>query len=138
MVTKTITYKDFNENTRTETYYFHLTEAEALELSTRPGFKEATESLKKTVENATSSDGTIDKTKLLVATPEIVSLLREVIYMSYGEKSDDGRNFIKMRTGQRLADEFITTQAYSDLFMELLSNDISAAEFMNHVMPQKN
>jgi hypothetical protein len=118
MLKKTITYVDFNGVERQDDFYFNLSKAEVaeLELSTKGGLAE---SLKELV---ASDDGAL-----------IVAKFKEIILMAYGQKSDDGRRFIK---SDDLVTEFTQSNAYSELFMLLATNAEAAAEFMNGVVPQ--
>ena len=118
MLKKTVTYTDYDGEERTEDYYFNLTEAEIteMELTTTGG-------MEKTIER-------IIKAKDM---PEITKLFKELILKSYGEKSADGRRFIK---NDQLRQEFTETEAYSKIFMELCTNDTAAAEFVNGIIPK--
>lgn len=120
MLKKTITYTDFDGNERTEDYYFNLTEAEIaeLELSTEGGFR-------KMVNRITNA-----KSQL-----ELVALFEKLIMLSYGVKSPDGRKFVK---NDEVREEFKSTQAYSDLYMELITDSKKAAEFFNAIVPNQN
>lgn len=122
MLTKTIKYVDFNGQEREEVFYFNLTKAEVaeMELETPGGLSEKI----KRITNA--QDG-----------PEIIKVFKELILRSYGEKSDDGRHFIKVRGGEPLHLGFSQTEAYSVLFMELAQNAESAANFFNGIIPQE-
>lgn len=117
MLKKTITYEDFDGNKRTETFYFNLTQAEVaeMELSTKGGL---VAKINKIIETEDSE--------------AIIAIFKEVIAKAYGEKSEDGRRFIK---NKELREAFIQTQAYSDLFMELATNADAAAAFMNGIVP---
>jgi hypothetical protein len=117
MLKKTITYTDFDDVVRTETFYFNLTQAEALELEVS-----STGGLQKMIDRIINAD---DRKKL-------IELFKEVILKAYGEKSDDGKHFVK---SQELRDRFAQTMAYSDLFIELATNTNSATEFMNGIVP---
>ena len=117
MIKKTMTYTDYDGNQRTEDFYFNLSKAELTEmqLSTDGGLGEM---LKKLI-------GTRDGKR-------IVEFFKDFVLRSYGEKSPDGRRFIK---NQELRDSFSQTEAYSDLFMELATSDDAAAIFVNGVIP---
>ena len=117
MIKKTITYTDYNGNSRTEDFYFHLTKAEItkMEMST--------------------SGGLAEKIQRVVAAQDqtsIIAIFEDLIQKSYGVKTPDGRGFLK-----RAADleAFMSTEAYSQLFMELATDDKIAAEFVNGIMP---
>ena len=117
MIKKTITYVDFDGNEREEEFYFNLTEAEVveLELGMTGGLSET---LRKII--ATSD------------TPSIIKYFKDIILKAYGEKSPDGKRFIK---SEELSTAFAQTNAYSDLFMELAMDDKMASEFVNGILP---
>lgn len=119
MLKKTMTTVDFGGTERTEDYYFNLTKAEIMEmqLCTDGGF---VETVKKIVEA---------KNQL-----ELTRLFKKIICASYGVLSPDGRKFVK---NQQVLDDFMATQAYSDLYIELLSGDGKAAEdFVTGILPK--
>lgn len=121
MLKKTITYTDYNEVERTEDFYFNLSKAELaeMELSVDGGFAETTKKIADT-KNA----------------PELVKLFKELILKAYGEKSADGRRFMKVdEKGNSLAIGFSQTEAYSQLFMELSQDADAAAKFFTGVIP---
>ena len=101
MIKKTITYKDFNDNERTEDFYFHLMESEILEMEM--GVK----------------GGLTEMINKIVATqdaPKLIELFKDLVFKAYGEKSADGRQFMKSK---ELSKAFSETPAYSIIFMEL-------------------
>lgn len=118
MLKKTITYVDFNGDEVSEDFFFHLSKAELveLELSHEGGL---TEQLKRIVE---AEDG-----------KAIVAEFKNIILGSYGERSPDGKRFIKNQT---IRDEFESTEAYSTLFMELVTDAEKAAEFVQGIIPK--
>lgn len=117
MLKKRIKYTDYDGEVREEDFYFNLNKAEIIEmeLSTVGG-------LKQMIEKITDSKDM----------PQLIALFKELIIKSYGEKSPDGKRFVKSR---ELSDAFMQTEAYSELFMELATNDESAAEFVNGIIP---
>lgn len=119
MYKKTITYEDYNGSTRTEDFYFNLTEAEVTEmqLSVKGGFAEMINNMVKA--NDLGS---------------LIGIMKEMIVKSYGIKSDDGRRFIKK---PEYVEEFTETPAFSALYMELATDEKAAANFINKVMPAK-
>ncbi len=117
MLKKTITYEDFNGETVSEDFFFHLSKAELVELElSHDGGLSA--SLKRIVD---AEDG-----------KAIVAEFKNSILSSYGKRSDDGKRFIK---NQALRDEFESTEAYSSLFMELVMDTDAAIEFINGIIP---
>lgn len=120
MLTKTITYTDYNGLERTEKFYFNLTEAEVaeMELTTAGGLSD-----------------TITKIVEAKDVPTLIRIFKDLILKAYGEKSADGRRFIK---NDELREAFSQTEAYSQLFMELAFDADKAAEFVNGIAPHKN
>lgn len=121
MITKTITYNDYNGNERTEDFLFNLTTAELMEMemSVDGGLAEKIDRITKTQK-----------------APELIKIFKDLINRSYGEKSDDGRRFVKVNdAGVPLYIGFTQTEAYSQLFMELATNAEKAAEFVNGIIP---
>lgn len=118
MLKKTITYTDFDGNDRTEDFYFNLTTAELmdLELSRPGGFSEY----------ITAIINAKDITTL-------ISEFRNLIDISYGVKSPDGKRFIKTT---EVLEEFKQTQAYSDFYMTLATDSKAGSEFINGIMPK--
>lgn len=118
MLKKTITYTDFNGDSRTEDFYFNLSKAELINLDLEmPGGLDAY--AKKIIRDGNRS--------------EIVKLFKRIILGSYGEKDDTGRRFIKTK---EMTDAFEQTNAFSELYMELLSDENNMVAFVNGVIPK--
>ena len=66
-------------------------------------------------------------------TPSLVTLFKDIIFKAYGEKSADGKRFIKSK---ELSTAFSQTEAYSNLYMELVTNTEAAIEFINGIVPK--
>lgn len=111
------TYTDYNGVSRTEDFYFNLTQAEVteMELSVDGGLVEMINRI------VAAKDG-----------KQIIALFKDIVLRSYGEKSPDGRRFIK---NDELRNAFAQTEAYSDLFMELATDSQKASEFINGIVP---
>lgn len=117
MLKKTITYTDFNDVERTEDFYFNLTKAEIMEMEMSvPG----------------GLGGMIQKIVSAQDAPALIKLFKELILKAYGEKSADGKRFIK---NDELSEAFAQTEAYSILFMELATDDKAASEFITKIIP---
>ena len=117
MLKKTITYMDFNDVERTEDFYFNLTKAEIMEMEMSvPG----------------GLGGMIQKIVSAQDAPDLIKLFKELILKAYGEKSADGKRFIK---NDELSESFAQTEAYSILFMELATDDKAASEFITKIIP---
>ena len=117
MIKKTITFEDYNGMQRTEDHYFHLNKAEIakMEMSVQGGLAE--------------------RIKRIVAAqdqPAIIEVFEDLIKRSYGVKTADGRGFDK---NPKHIEEFMATEAYSILFMELATDAEAAAAFINGIIP---
>lgn len=117
MLKREITYVDYNGVERIEPHYFNLTKAELMEME------------------MSTAGGLAEMIQRIVAAqdaPAIISVFKKLILKAYGMKSPDGKRFIK---SEELSTEFAQTEAYSQLFMELATNDKAAAEFINGIVP---
>ena len=117
MLTKTIKYTDYNDVEREETYRFNLSKAELMDMQ------------------LTTVGGLDELIKKIIATKDIPSMtkfFKELVLKSYGVKSDDGKRFIK---NDQLREEFEQTEAFTELYMELLTNDEAAAAFVKGIIP---
>lgn len=118
MLKKTVKYTDFNGEEVQEDFLFHLSKAELIELE------------------ASHEGGLLEAMNRIVEandTKAIIAEFKRIILLSYGVKSGDGRRFIK---NQKLRDDFESSEAYSTLFMELVTETEAAVEFMNGIIPQ--
>lgn len=117
MLKKTIKYVDYFGEEREEDFYFNLNKAELseMELSVDGGYTNMLDRIVK-AKNA----------------PELISAFKTIIMKSYGEKSSDGRRFIKSK---ELSEAFCQTEAYNVLFMELISDEKAMANFVNGIIP---
>lgn len=118
MLKKTVTYETFDGETVTEDFYFNLTKAELSDrqFSVKGGLSALLEQIIKTN----------DQTKMY-------SMFKEIILAAYGEKSADGRKFIKSK---EISENFTHTEAYSAIFMELLDDADAAAAFVTGILPK--
>lgn len=116
MLVKKIKYTDFDGNEREETHYFNLSKAELMEmeLSTSGGL-----------------EATINQIINQRDNKRIVELFKSLILKSYGIKSPDGKRFMK---SQDIVDEFVQTNAYTELFMELSTDAQKASDFVNGII----
>lgn len=119
MIKITKTYTDYNGVERTEDFFFNLSEAELMEMETgiSGGFSEMIQKI------YNSKD-----------VPSIMKIFKDLILKSYGEKTLDGRRFVKSK---ELSEAFSQTEAYSLIYMELSTDSDKAAEFVNGLLPKK-
>lgn len=114
---KDITYENLDGQEVTETHYFNLTEAEAVEM------------------NFSRQGGIEDYVKRIVEAEshgELIELFKDLILKTYGYR--DGQEFVKDEAFTR---KFVQTGAYSSLFIELATVTDSAIAFFRDVVPKK-
>ena len=109
MLTKTVTYTDFNGKERKDVLHFNLTKSELVDMETETegGMLNKIERL-----SSDDSDGV-----------EIMKIFKNLLLRSYGEKSEEKSK------------AFTQTIAYDTFFMELVTNPEAAAEFINALIP---
>lgn len=117
MYKKTIKFTDFNGIERTQDFYFYLSKTDLTRLNSR-------------VEGGIQNKFENIINKLNVK--ELVATVEELVKAAYGEKSDDGVRFIKSAA---LSESFAQTNAYDELFMELITNPDALADFIKKVLP---
>ena len=118
MLKMPITYTNYNGEEVTKDFYFNLTKAEIMEME------------------LSTAGGLAEKIQQVVAakdTPTIIKIFKELILKAYGEKSADGDRFIK---SPELSEAFSQTEAYSQLFVKLATDDKAAADFVNGIVPK--
>lgn len=116
MLKKTIKFTDFNGMERSEDHYFNLTKVELMRME------------------ANVQGGLSEKLKRVSAAQDaaaIMEVMEDLIRKSYGKKTADG-GFVKR---QDYLDEFVSTEAYSELFMELITDDKAATAFVQGILP---
>lgn len=117
MIKKTIEYVDFNDQKRKEDFYFNLTKAEIVDL-----------------ESATKG-GLTEKIQLIAAAndvPEIIKIFREILRLSYGVKTPDGR----FEKSEEHLNVFLSTNAYSELYYEMVTHPEQLADFVKGIVPK--
>jgi len=116
MVKKTIKYVDFNGNENEETLYFNLSKSELtmIELGKKDGMSNF---IKEAVESGDNA--------------AIVRTFADIIIQAYGEKSEDGKRFIK---NERMKEDFKNSAAYDALFMEIVTEPESANNFIQSLI----
>ena len=118
MLKREIKFEDFNGNQTSDIFYFNISKSELIELEVEyeSGFGEMLQRIVETKNNQ-----------------ELIKQFKHIILMAYGQKSDDGKRFIK---SDLMAQEFSQTAAYNELFMELATDDNAAVEFLTGVLPK--
>lgn len=119
MLKKTITYTDYNGVEREEDFYFHMSKPELLEME------------------LTTVGGYTDMINKIIAAKDqsaLLNIFKEFVFKAYGEKSPDGRQFMK---SEAISKAFSETPAYSEIYMELVTDADAAARFVNGVIPEE-
>lgn len=106
-----IKYTDFNGVDRQEDFYFHLSLPEVTRIEAEFG-----QSLKDYAESLAGSQNPKD----------MIAFLERILLTSYGRKTTDGRSFHK---SPELQKEFEYSQAYAELFEQLLTDPELARKF---------
>jgi hypothetical protein len=115
---RTITYTNFDDEEVSEVFYFNISKPELLDMEVK--FKQG---MSKRIQTMIDSN---DRKELL-------ETFKELVLLSYGEKSEDGRRFIK---SDQISKEFTQTAAYDALFMELATSDVALVAFLNGILPK--
>lgn len=117
MLKKTIKYNTFDGAEVEEDFYFHLSKADIakMQLSVVGDFHGY---LKAIVE--------VGDPKVIIETFE------EIIQKTIGQRTEDGKGFKKTK---EITEAFVATEAYSNLFVELVTDANAASEFIRGVMP---
>lgn len=121
MYRKLVTYDDFNGEEQTEELFFHLTKAEIidLEVGTKKGEGSLSASLQRIIDTKNGE--------------EMYRTFKHILEVSHGEKSDDGRHFVK---NAETRERFLSSGAYSALIEEMLANTDFAIEFVLKILPR--
>lgn len=118
MLTRTITFENFDGEQVSQTLYFNLSKSELMEveLSTPGGFGAKIDKV------AESKDG-----------GQIIAAYKEILKLAYGERSADGKHF---RKSDEIWDNFVASQAFDEFFFELITDAAVAADFVNALVPK--
>lgn len=117
MLKKTITYTDLNNESQTETFYFNMNKAELGRMQVKMDGKY------------------IDYLQSLVAGKKIEALYNffyNLVLDSYGEKSDDGKRFVK--SPEKRAD-FECSVAFSEILIDTIGDSDKMSSFTKGILP---
>lgn len=119
MYKKTIEFTDYNGIDRKEDFYFNLTESEIIKMEMQvPGGLTAM----------------MQRIVMKLDAQNIIDTFEDLIARAYGEKSPDGREFVK---SPELSKRFMQTEAYNNFFLEICRDANAAQEFFNGIVPPK-
>lgn len=124
MIKKTIAYTNFLGEKEVGDFYFNMSKGELV--------KQQMAAVDKHTE---SFQDKLEKIGKNLQGRELISVLDEIILEGYGEKTTDGKQFVKVRNGVRLSENFMSTGAYSELVVELCTKEDAMSEFINGLMP---
>lgn len=116
MFKKTITYTDYNGVEKTNDYYFNLNKAEIMMM--QMGIKGG---LAEKIERVVAEEDTV----------AIIEIFENLVRKAYGKKTAEG-GFVKRPED---LEEFISSEAYSELLMELMTDDKAGSDFINNIVP---
>lgn len=118
MFSRTFNYTDYNGQPRKETWYFNLTKAEVLKMEL----------------GSWGGMSTMLRRLIREENPEkIIEIIEKMILGAVGEKSPDGRKFIKSK---EIQEDFRQTPAYDELFQELVLDPDKAILFVKGCLPE--
>ena len=119
MIKKDITYETLDGNLVTETFYFHLSKTDIMEIEVSyPGGLE--DYFGKVLRSGDN--------RLLMLT------FKDFVGRSIGRRSEDGKRFIR---SEAIRDEFLTSDAYAEFMVGLFGDGSKAAEFIAGLIPKK-
>lgn len=121
MIKQTVTYEDFEGSEATETMYFHLSKAELLDMEIN------------------SDDSMSARLQRIQDSPDgdarpVLNVLKDFVSKAYGIRSDDGKKF---RKSDAIREEFVSSEAYSELLFDLLQDSDKLVKFLTGLMPEK-
>lgn len=118
MLKETRVYEDYDGVERKEDFYFNLSKAELAEME---------------LSNEGGLENYLQRIVDAKDTSKLIDIFKKLLLKSYGIKSDDGRRFIK---SEEISKAFSETPVYSEMFMELATDDIKAANFVKKIVPK--
>lgn len=114
----TVTYENFDGENVTEDLYFHLNIKELQEMENwDPSLTERIAKLTKT------EDG-----------KDAFNLMRDIIETAYGERSSDGKRFLK---SPEIRNMFTEGLAYDEVIIQFLDGTTDLAKFIEGLLPKK-
>lgn len=120
MLKQTITFTDYNDQERTIEEYFHLNEAELIDMQAH-----SEGGIQADLEKAIKSNDV----------GQVLDFIKFLVHKSYGKKSADGIHFDK---SEELTNSFINSAYYSDFLLGLIEdNGDKGIAFISGVMPKK-
>ena len=119
MLKKNVKYQGFDGEIIEEDLYFNLTRMDAIELSARYESKDL----------AAYMDEIVNKKDIV----SLYRVLKDIVLLAYGVKSEDGKRFIKNETVKK---EFEESLAFAQLIEDLHETESALSEFVTGITSQ--
>lgn len=123
MIKKRIRYEDFNGNVREEDHYFHISKTELLDNL----------DLRVRLEAVQQMIGGAERELSDFETKAMIDLIRDVIDLAYGQRSEDGKRFHK---SEDVLASLKESPAYDELLFTLFDTPEEASEFIVGIFPK--
>lgn len=124
MISKTIKFRDFNDEETVETFYFNMSKGELVK-----------QQMSAIDQHTESFQDKLEKIGKNLQGAALIEVLDSIILEGYGEKTTDGKHFVKVRNGVKLVENFMSSGAYSELVVELCTVEGAMADFINGLVP---
>ena len=119
MLKQRVKYQGFDGELIEEDLYFNLTRMDLIELNDRYESKDMAAYIDKIVKEKNIK--------------KLYKVLKDIVLMAYGVKSEDGKRFIKNQT---VKDEFAESLAFSQLIEDFHETDTSMSDFITGITSQ--
>lgn len=116
MIKETVKYENFDGEQVETDLYFHMSKMEILAVG---------------VNNLAGSLDKIVKEKDI---QKILEEVKKIVHGAYGERSEDGRRFIK---NEEVLDRFKASPAYDEFIFTILTDHNKASRFINAIFPEE-
>lgn len=119
MLKQRVKYEGFDGEIIEEDLYFNLTRMDLIELNDRYDSKDMAAYMDKIVKEKNVK--------------ELYSVLKDIVLMAYGVKSEDGKRFIKNQT---VKDEFAESLAFAQLIEDFHETETAMSDFVTGITKQ--
>jgi len=119
MLKQRVKYEGFDGEIIEEDLYFNLTRMDLIELNDRYDSKDMAAYMDKIVKEKNVK--------------ELYRVLKDIVLMAYGVKSEDGKRFIKNQT---VKDEFAESLAFAQLIEDFHETETAMSDFVTGITKQ--
>ena len=123
MLKETVSYEDFDGNKQIETLYFNLSKTELMEQRDLRG------RLQKALDIFEGEKRDLTEDEIYI----FLDLIKELIRISYGVRSEDGKRFSKT---DKVFDDFRFSAAYDAYLFSLFENPEKVTKFVQGILPK--